>query len=66
MNIPTDPSVTAILTLGIYLVWTLIWKGLALYKSGKNEQKGWFITMLILNTMGILPIIYLIINRRKK
>jgi hypothetical protein len=35
-------------------------KGFALWHSAKNEQKGWFIATLILNTMGLLPIIYLI------
>ena len=41
-------------------VWTLIWKGFALWHSAKNKQKGWFIAVLILNTIGLLPIIYLI------
>lgn len=41
-------------------IWTLIWKGFALWHSAKNQQKGWFIAILILNTMGLLPIIYLI------
>ena len=41
-------------------VWTLIWKGIALWKCGRNNQLAWFIVMLILNTAGILPIIYLL------
>ena len=41
-------------------VWMLIWKGFALWHSAKNKQKGWFIAILILNTLGLLPIIYLI------
>jgi hypothetical protein len=41
-------------------VWTLIWKGFALWHSAKNKQKGWFIAILILNTIGLLPIIYLL------
>lgn len=41
-------------------VWTMIWKGIGLWHSAKNQQKGWFIAMLILNTLGLLPIIYLI------
>ena len=44
----------------LLVLWTLVWKGLGLWYSGVNKQKGWFIAMLILNTMGILPIIYLI------
>lgn len=42
------------------LIWSLIWKGIALYKSARNEQKKWFVLLLITNTLGILPIIYLL------
>ena len=49
-----------ILGLFILIIWMMIWKGLALWYTAKNKQKGWFITILILNTIGILPIIYLI------
>lgn len=50
---------------GIFLVWVLIWKGLGLWHSARNKQKIWFIAMLILNTAGILPIIYLLFFRRR-
>jgi len=39
--------------------WALAWKGLALWYAGRNRQKYWFIAILVLNTLGILPIIYL-------
>ena len=48
------------------LIWELIWKGFALYRAGRKQQPIWFIFLLILNTAGILPIIYLIISRDKK
>ena len=51
---------TMILGLLVISVWTLIWKGFALWHSARSQQKGWFIAILILNTMGLLPIIYLI------
>jgi len=58
-----SPTVTVmIILLGI---WTVIWKGIALYKSAKKNQNFWFIAMLILNTAGILPIIYLIMHKEK-
>lgn len=43
----------------LFLVWSLAWKGFALWKSAKNNQKKWFIAILILNTLGLLEIIYL-------
>lgn len=44
----------------IATVWTLIWKGMGLWFAARNRQKGWFIAMLVLNTLGLLPIIYLL------
>lgn len=44
----------------LFMVWDLVWKGLGLWYAGKHQQKAWFIFMLVLNTVGILPIIYLL------
>src|SRR3989344_1748645 len=41
-------------------IWSLIWKGIGLWHSSQHKQKNWFIAILILNTLGLLPIIYLI------
>lgn len=43
----------------ILFVWGLLWKGLALWKSAKLNQRNWFVAILIINTFGILEIIYL-------
>jgi hypothetical protein len=40
-------------------VWELVWKGFALWRASKNNQQAWFVVMLILNTAGILEILYL-------
>jgi len=40
-------------------LWDLAWKGAGLWKSSKNNHMPWFVAMLIFNTIGILPIIYL-------
>jgi hypothetical protein len=44
-------------------LWELVWKGFALWKASHNNQSGWFIALLVLNTAGILPIIYLLTHR---
>jgi len=49
----------------VALVWTLFWKGLALWKSAKNNQKYWFVALLVLSTIGILEIIYLAFFQKK-
>lgn len=41
------------------LLWTVTWKGLALWKCGRNNQPQWFVALLIINTVGIFEIIYL-------
>ncbi|MCX6752046.1 MAG: DUF5652 family protein [Candidatus Nomurabacteria bacterium] len=40
-------------------IWTLFWKGYALWTASKNDHKKWFIAILIFNTVGILEIIYI-------
>jgi len=37
----------------------LILKGITLWKSARKNQKYWFIALLIINSLGILPLIYL-------
>lgn len=49
-----------VVSLLVITIWDLIWRGIALWHSSQNEQKGWFVALLLLNTMGLLPIIYLI------
>lgn len=46
--------------LAIIALWTLVLKGFALWHAAKNKQKWWFIAVLVVNTLGILEIIYLI------
>lgn len=41
------------------VVWSLVWKGLALWRASQRGEKVWFIVFLLINTAGILEIIYL-------
>lgn len=47
-------------------VWSLIWKGLALWRSAQKKEKVWFIVLLILNTLGLLEILYLFVFSKKE
>jgi hypothetical protein len=49
----------ATIVLSVILIWTLIWKGFALWKSAKKNQTIWFIIILLINTIGILEILYI-------
>jgi hypothetical protein len=52
--------------LAIILIWTLIWKGIALWKSARLNQPIWFVALLVLNTIGILPILYIFVFSKYK
>ncbi|MBU6323478.1 MAG: hypothetical protein KGI41_02035 [Patescibacteria group bacterium] len=49
----------------VALVWTIVLKGFALWYAARGSQKWWFIALLIVNTVGILEIVYLIWFRPK-
>ena len=50
----------------IFVVVDLILRAYALWYSARRGQKVWFIALLIINSMGILPLIYLFLNRKSK
>ena len=52
---------TAIVILTIIGLWSLVWKGLALWKSSKRNQLVWFVVLLVINTAGILEILYIFV-----
>lgn len=43
----------------LVLLWSFVWKGLALWHAGRRGDAWWFVILLIINTAGILEIIYL-------
>ena len=62
---PLFPNL-ALMWLAIILavVWSMVWKGIALWHAGRNAHLGWFIILFIVNTLGILEIIYIFAFRR--
>jgi hypothetical protein len=48
------------------IVWTIAWKGTALWKAAQNSSKPWFVVLLLVNTFGILDIIYVFYFSGKK
>jgi hypothetical protein len=49
----------------LVVVWEAVWKGIALWLAARNGHLIWFIFLLILNTAGILPIIYIFAFSRR-
>jgi len=49
----------------VVLIWSIVWKGLALWKAAHLNQKYWFVALLVINTLGILEILYIYIFSEK-
>lgn len=54
-----SPGLIALIV--VLSTWSLIWKGFALWKSARLFQPVWFIVLLVVNTVGILEILYIFI-----
>ena len=54
--INANPYLSLLVTL-----WALVWKGIALWKSARYNKKWWFIALLVINTLGLLEILYIFV-----
>jgi len=55
-----------VLLFAILIIWSVIWKGIALWKAAKNDNLKWFVVLLVVNTAGILEILYIYVFSKKK
>lgn len=66
----TDPTSTEdaifFVVIIVLALWDIAWKGFALWRAARNNQFRWFIALLIINSIGILPIVYLKFFQKKK
>lgn len=49
----------------IAIIWSLPWKGVALWKAARNKQPFWFVAILLINTLALLEIVYLLWFQKK-
>jgi len=59
-------SAWVIPVLVILAVIDWILRGIAMWHSARRNQCVWFVLLLIISSAGILPIIYLLVNRGKR
>ena len=52
-------TIFGVVLLAVIVLWEAVWKGIAMWRAGRNNQLIWFVCFLIFNTAGILPIVYL-------
>ena len=50
----------------LLVLWTIPWKGVALWKAARLRDKWWFIAILIINTLAVLEILYIFIFSKRK
>jgi hypothetical protein len=53
------------LVLFIVILWSIFWKGMALWKAAREGSKVWFVVLLVVNTLGILEILYIYVFSKK-
>ena len=51
---------------GLLAIWSLVWSGLSLWKSARNNDRYWFLALLLIHTAGILDILYLFVFAKNK
>lgn len=53
-------ATSTMILLAVLVIWELVWKGFALWRAARRDQLVWFIPLLVINSAGLLPIVYLI------
>ncbi|MGI6047283.1 MAG: DUF5652 family protein [Petrimonas sp.] len=49
----------------VLALFDAVMKAIAMWKSARNNHLVWFICIAVFNTVGILPIVYLILDKQK-
>lgn len=61
----TSLPIWVIVLLVVLALFDAVMKVIALWRSARNNHLVWFIFLAIFNTIGILPIVYLVLHRKK-
>ena len=49
----------------VIMAWSTVWKAIAMWKAARKNSKPWFIALLLINTVGILEIVYIFYISKK-
>ena len=52
--------------LTLAVIWSLPWKGVALWFAARNKQKIWFICILLINSLAVLEVTYLLFFQKDR
>jgi len=43
----------------------VILRGMGMWRAARKGQQGWFVAMLVMNSVGILPVVYMLFFEKK-
>lgn len=66
LNYANPQTVQGAIILSVISIWSIIWKIIALWKSARNNERGWFLVVLLVNLAGIVEIAYLFYFAKEK
>ena len=49
------------LAIAVVIIWSVPWKAAALWRSARRGHLGWFLVLIVFNTLAILDILYLFV-----
>ena len=50
----------------VLALFDAVMKVIAMWKSARNNHLAWFVCIAVFNTIGILPIVYLVLHKQNK
>ncbi|WP_436414983.1 DUF5652 family protein [Petrimonas sp.] len=50
----------------VLALFDAVMKAIAMWKSARNNHLVWFVCIAVFNTIGILPIVYLVLHKQNK
>lgn len=59
-------TTTQILWFTLAIIWSMVWKYWALWRSARKDDRSWFLVFCVVNTLGILEILYIYVFSRPK
>jgi len=48
------------------IIFDVVIRAMSLWRSSRRGEKGWFIALFAINSLGILPLIYLLTHSAEK
>lgn len=63
VNLATPQGLIIIMIISI---WSIFWTAIGIWKAARNDERIWFVAILLLNTLGILEIAYLFFFAKEK